>query len=55
MHRPLEPEPQILMADSRRIRDALDWAPRRSDLDEIIGGGWTARCESPSRLRRRIA
>jgi UDP-glucose 4-epimerase len=29
-------DPKALVADASRIRQALDWTPRRSDLDAVI-------------------
>src|SRR6185312_3135442 len=29
-------DPQTLVADVRRIREALDWTPRHSDLETLI-------------------
>jgi UDP-glucose 4-epimerase len=41
-HRPPAPEARVLMADSTRIRDDLDWKPTHSTLDQIINDGWLA-------------
>lgn len=41
-HGPAKPEPQILMADSSRLRNELSWTPTRSDLAVIISDGWEA-------------
>jgi UDP-glucose 4-epimerase len=42
VHGPAKPEPQILVADSSRLRNELGWTPTRSDLAVIIGDGWEA-------------
>jgi UDP-glucose 4-epimerase len=42
VHGPAKPEPQILMADSSRLRSELGWTPTRSDLAVIISDGWEA-------------
>ena len=39
---PAQPEPPILLADTRRIRAELGWSPRRSSLEEIISDTWDA-------------
>jgi UDP-glucose 4-epimerase len=41
-HLPPKPEPASLLADTRRIRQVLDWSPQRSDLSEIITDAWSA-------------
>ena len=33
-------DPPVLVADSRRFRDALGWAPRHSELEEIVRTAW---------------
>jgi len=43
---PVEPAPRregdaaVLVADSRKIHEALGWTPRHSSLDEIVGTAW---------------
>jgi UDP-glucose 4-epimerase len=37
VHRRPVPEPAVLLADTTRIRDDLGWAPRQSDLAQIVG------------------
>jgi len=39
---PPRPEPEILLADSSRIRADLGWQPKRSDLAGIISDAWQA-------------
>lgn len=39
---PPKPEPAVLVADSRRIREELGWQPRQSTLDEIIRDSWAS-------------
>jgi UDP-glucose 4-epimerase len=39
---PPQPEPPVLMADSSAIRDELGWAPKRSDLRQIVADSWAA-------------
>lgn len=39
---PPQPEPPILLADTRRIRAVLGWLPRRSSLEEIVADTWEA-------------
>lgn len=34
-------DPPILVANSRRIRDALGWAPRHPELSSIVAHAWT--------------
>lgn len=33
-------DPAVLVACSDRAKDVLDWKPRYSDLDEIVGSAW---------------
>jgi UDP-glucose 4-epimerase len=33
-------DPAVLIADSTRIREALGWAPKRRDLEDIIQSAW---------------
>lgn len=39
---PPRPEPEVLLADSSRIRADLGWQPARSDLEDIISDAWRA-------------
>lgn len=39
---PPQPEPEVLLADSSRIRADLDWKPSRSGLAEIMSDAWQA-------------
>jgi len=39
---PPRPEPEVLLADSSRIRADLGWQPSRSDLEAIISDAWQA-------------
>lgn len=41
-HRPAQPEPHTLVADSSRIRQELGWSPTNSHLDQIIDDAWHA-------------
>jgi UDP-glucose 4-epimerase len=41
-HNPPQPEAPVLLADTRRIREELGWAPVRSSLEEIISDSWAA-------------
>lgn len=41
-HAPPKPEPQILVANSARIRNILTWEPAASSIDRIIEDGWQA-------------
>jgi UDP-glucose 4-epimerase len=41
-HLPPKPEPQLLVADTARIRNTLGWKPARSTLSTIIGDAWFA-------------
>ena len=43
IHRPPAVEPQALVCDPTRAAAELDWKPRRSDLDMIVGDAWAAR------------
>jgi UDP-glucose 4-epimerase len=43
VHRPPANEAHTLIADGRRIRDALAWQPKRSAIETIIRDAWTAR------------
>ena len=40
--RPAVAESQVLMADSALIRAELGWAPRRSELEQLVLDGWSA-------------
>ncbi len=40
-------DPPVLVAANERARETLDWAPRRSTLDEMIGSAWTWRRAHP--------
>lgn len=40
VHRPAADEPAALLADIRRIRAALGWAPARSSIDRIVADAW---------------
>jgi UDP-glucose 4-epimerase len=42
VHQPPQPEPPMLLADTRRIRDELGWEPKRSSLDELLADSWEA-------------
>ena len=42
VHNPPQPEPPLLLADTRRIRGELGWKPERSSLEELIGDTWAA-------------
>ena len=42
MHNSPQPEPPLLLADTRRIRAELGWQPERSSLEELISDTWTA-------------
>lgn len=33
-------DPPVLVADATRARELLDWNPRRSSLDQMIGSAW---------------
>lgn len=33
-------DPPLLLADAARARDLLEWQPRRSTLDQMIGSAW---------------
>jgi UDP-glucose 4-epimerase len=39
---PPKPEPQRLVADTRRARDELGWEPVRSDLTRMVAEAWAA-------------
>lgn len=43
IHRPPVEEPHTVLADTRRIRDRLDWIPAHSGIEEIIRSDWEAR------------
>jgi UDP-glucose 4-epimerase len=47
VHEPPQPEPPVLLADTRRIRTELGWRPERSSLEEIISDTWTALLAQP--------
>lgn len=38
--RPPQPEPPMLLADTRRIRAELGWKPERSSLEEMVADTW---------------
>ncbi len=40
-------DPPILVASNARARDVLGWAPRRSNLEEMIGSAWAWRQAHP--------
>jgi UDP-glucose 4-epimerase len=40
-------DPPSLIADAARARDSLDWEPRRSSLEEMIGTAWAWRQRFP--------
>jgi len=46
IHRPSAVEPQALVCDPTRAAADLDWKPRRSDLDTIVGDAWVAHGQS---------
>jgi UDP-glucose 4-epimerase len=46
-------DPPALVADVRRARAALDWAPRHGDLDRIVADAWRWMTEGLPRARRR--
>jgi UDP-glucose 4-epimerase len=46
VHDPPQPEPPVLLADTRRIRAELGWSPRRSSLTELVSDTWTDLLES---------
>ncbi|MGH3328202.1 MAG: NAD-dependent epimerase/dehydratase family protein [Streptomycetales bacterium] len=48
LHRPPQPEPPVLLADSSRIRDQLAWCPERSDIPRIIADAWGGYCDATS-------
>jgi UDP-glucose 4-epimerase len=52
-HRPAQPEPAALIADSRRARDLLSWQPTRSSLRQIITDAWQAEVSSAGPVTRR--
>lgn len=35
-----EGDPPLLVADSQRLQNTLDWKPSRADLDRIVGDAW---------------
>jgi len=41
VHDPPQPEPPVLLADTRRIRAELGWSPQRSTLAELVSDTWT--------------
>jgi UDP-glucose 4-epimerase len=40
-------DPPVLVASNARARAALDWMPRRSTLDEMVGSAWAWRRAHP--------
>ena len=40
-------DPPVLVASNARAREALDWTPRRSTLEAMIGSAWAWRREHP--------
>jgi UDP-glucose 4-epimerase len=40
VRRPAAPEPAVLVADSRRIRDELGWDSPRSSIEAIVADAW---------------
>lgn len=42
VHRPPQPEPPRLVADTSRIESELGWKPARSDLESIVRDAWSA-------------
>jgi UDP-glucose 4-epimerase len=51
VHNPPQPEPPVLLADTRRIRAELGWRPERSSLEEIISDTWAALLERMRTVR----
>jgi UDP-glucose 4-epimerase len=49
-HRPAQPEPATLIADSRRARHRLGWQPTRSSLRQIITDAWQADVSTAGRV-----
>ncbi|HEY3335900.1 MAG TPA: UDP-glucose 4-epimerase GalE [Candidatus Limnocylindrales bacterium] len=41
-------DPPVLVASNARARSVLGWAPRRSDLEEMIGSAWAWRRAHPA-------
>ena len=44
-------DPAVLIAGAERIRRELGWTPRRTGLDEIIGGAWEWMRRNPEGYR----
>jgi UDP-glucose 4-epimerase len=40
-------DPPVLVASNARAREALDWTPRRSTLEAMIGSAWAWRRAHP--------
>jgi UDP-glucose 4-epimerase len=40
-------DPDVLVADSRRIREELGWSPRLADLETMISTAWKWHCDHP--------
>ncbi len=49
VHDPPQPEPPVLLADTRRIRAELGWSPQRSSLTELVSDTWTDLLEELTR------
>ncbi|HTS90990.1 MAG TPA: UDP-glucose 4-epimerase GalE [Stellaceae bacterium] len=45
-------DPPVLVADARRAREVLGWAPRHSDLDTIIKTAWAWHGRDPNERQR---
>ncbi|HMK67125.1 MAG TPA: GDP-mannose 4,6-dehydratase, partial [Stellaceae bacterium] len=45
-------DPPVLVADARRAREVLGWAPRLSDLDTIIKTAWAWHGRDPNERQR---
>ncbi|WP_329313293.1 NAD-dependent epimerase/dehydratase family protein [Streptomyces sp. NBC_01278] len=41
LHRPPQPEPSRLVADTSRITADLGWKPERSSLEQLVSDAWT--------------
>lgn len=42
-HGPSKPEPHVLVADARRIKEELGWSPKYSGLCDLLSDAWAAR------------
>lgn len=49
-----EGDPDILIADTAKIREVLGWTPRYSDLETMIGSAWNWHRTHPEGYRKRI-